>query len=489
LQNDGKIVLAGTCRNGDSFYFCAIRYNNDGSADTTFATNGKLLLTIGSGGGRLTTIAVQRDEKLVLIGDCNTSSNGDFCAARYHPNGILDTSFGVNGIVITQVGTGFDYVKASTVQPDGKILVAGGCGRGSTFAICLVRYNMDGSIDSSFAGTGKLIEPTGTSFALSIELQQDGKILLAGECLNATNTQKIFCIARYNADASIDTSFGASGKVLTQTENLSNSALAVKIQSDRKIIIAGACYNSSVSKFCAARYNANGSLDTSFAGTGTIATAVGNGNSAGQALALQPDGKILLSGTCSDSNANGVSNNFCAVRYDGGPNTPKTLTEYVYNSLSYYFQTSRDTDKALLDATPGWARTGQSFSSLSFADPGSIGINRYYFDQVAKNQTRGSHFYTLADSEKIALGALNPTNQPSPRLPYNEGIDSYAFLPIVEGVGGRCATGQTPVYRTFRGQSRFPDDPNHRFTTSITLYNQLVAQGWDGEGVKMCAPN
>ena len=124
LQNDGKIVLAGSCRNGASFDFCAVRYNSDGSIDTSFATNGKLLLTIGSGGVRLTTIAVQRDEKLILIGDCNTSSNGDFCAARFHPNGILDTSFGVNGIVITQVGAGFDYSKASTVQPDGKILVA-----------------------------------------------------------------------------------------------------------------------------------------------------------------------------------------------------------------------------------------------------------------------------------------------------------------------------------------------------------------------------
>jgi hypothetical protein len=95
----------------------------------------------------------------------------------------------------------------------------------------------------------------------------------------------------------------------------------------------------------------------------------------------------------------------------------------------------------------------------------------------------------LVDSEKIALATLNPNNQASPRLPYYEGIDSYAFLPVIEGIGGSCAAGQVPVYRAFRGQTRFPDDPNHRFTTSLTLYNQLVALGWDGEGVKLCAPN
>ncbi len=169
--------------------------------------------------------------------------------------------------------------------------------------------------------------------------------------------------------------------------------------------------------------------------------------------------------------------------------TTKTLTEYVYNPLGYYFLTSRDADKAVLDAAPGWARTGQSFVALADADPGSRGITRYYFDQVAKAQMRGSHFYTLVASEKTALSGLNPTNQPLPRLPYDEGIDSYAYPPLVEGVGGSCAAGQKPVYRVFRGQARFPDDPNHRLTTSIALYNQFVALGWDGEGVKLCSPN
>ena len=166
----------------------------------------------------------------------------------------------------------------------------------------------------------------------------------------------------------------------------------------------------------------------------------------------------------------------------------KTMTEYLYVPLGYYFLTSRDNEKQILDSTAGWSRTGNSFSVLANDDPGSKGITRYYFDQVALSNSRGSHFYTLVTSEKNTLQTLNPTNAQLPRKPYNEGIDAFAYLPAVEGIGGRCAAGLQPLYRAFRGPARFPDDANHRFTTDIALYNVLVGLGWDGEGVKACLP-
>ena len=172
------------------------------------------------------------------------------------------------------------------------------------------------------------------------------------------------------------------------------------------------------------------------------------------------------------------------------PPSPATrlMTEYRYVPLNYYFITSRDGDKTLLDAAPGFERTGQSFPVYVAQQANTQGITRYYFDQVAKAGARGSHFYTLVVSEKSSLLALNPTNSQVPKLPFNEGDDSFAFAPLVEGVGGSCAAGQTPVFRIFRGNARFPDDPNHRFTISSTIYNDFVAQGWDGEGVKFCVP-
>ncbi len=169
--------------------------------------------------------------------------------------------------------------------------------------------------------------------------------------------------------------------------------------------------------------------------------------------------------------------------------TRLVMTEYRHGSLDYFFITSRFQEKMLLKSfAPDFQATGRSFSvNPTGLQSGSSGISRYFFGNVAKGGSRGSHFYTLVDSERAALNALNPSNAPTPRLPLSEGIDSYAFAPLVEGVGGSCASGQLPLYRAFRG-ARFPDDPNHRFTTDLALYDSLVTAGWDGEGVKMCVP-
>ena len=189
-------------------------------------------------------------------------------------------------------------------------------------------------------------------------------------------------------------------------------------------------------------------------------------------------------------NASGVAS---TVSLAGTGTTPPTaavttqMIEYYYAALDYYFITSHPEEITALDKFAAWQRTGKSFSVYVAQQPGTLGINRYYFDQVAVNKTRGSHFYTLVQSEKDLLASFNPINSAAPRLPYNEGPDSYAFPPVVEGVGGSCAAGQTPVYRVFRGQARFPDNPNHRFTTDTAIYNAFVALGWDGEGVKFCA--
>lgn len=165
------------------------------------------------------------------------------------------------------------------------------------------------------------------------------------------------------------------------------------------------------------------------------------------------------------------------------------MVEYYYAALDYYFITSRAGDIAALDTTSGWARTGKSFKVYTIQQSGTLGLNRYYFDQIAVNNSRGSHFYTVVQAEKDALASLNPTNAQTPRLPFNEGVDSYAFAPLVEGVGGSCVAGQIPVFRIFRGPARFPDNGNHRFTTDTAVYNSFVALGWDGEGVKFCTPS
>ena len=485
LQPDGKIVVAGSCLNGNTYDFCLARYFASGTLDVSFNGTGKVITAIGSGNAAAYSVALQPDGKIVVAGRCSNGTNTDFCLARYLASGALDVSLNSTGTVITTIGSGGDVARGVALQPDGKIVLAGYCSNGTSSDFCLARYLASGTLDVSFNGSGTVITPIGVGddYAISLALQPDGKIIVAGVCSNGANSD--FCLARYLANGTFDTSFNSTGKVITPIGSSDDYGYSVALQPDGKIVVAGYCVSGANLDFCLARYLANGTLDMSFGSTGKVITAIGSGNDVANSAALQPDGKIVVAGYCS----NGTNDDFCLARYDGGPNTPKTLTEYIYNPLNYYFLTSRDTEKAALDALPGWARTGQSFSTRSFADPGALGINRYYFGQIANNQTRGSHFYTLVNSEKTALSELNPNNQSLPRLPFNEGIDSYAFAPVIEGVGGSCAAGQIPVYRLFRGQVRFPDDPNHRFTTSLALYNQFVATGWDGEGVKLCAPN
>ena len=163
------------------------------------------------------------------------------------------------------------------------------------------------------------------------------------------------------------------------------------------------------------------------------------------------------------------------------------MVEYLYTPLNYYFMTSRDSEMVALDAIPDFRRTGESFLVYASQQVGMRAVTRFYFDEVRAGH-HSSHFYTLLDDDLLLLADQNPTRSTAPFMAQNQGVDSFALLPVVSGVGGRCDAGQLPVYRMFRSNVRFPNDPNHRFTTSVSLYNTAVAAGWDGEGVNFCVP-
>ena len=165
--------------------------------------------------------------------------------------------------------------------------------------------------------------------------------------------------------------------------------------------------------------------------------------------------------------------------------TKRAMIEYVYGPLNYYFQTARVGDQLALDGSSGWARTGQSFLVFAGNETAAAPITRFYFDQIARNGSRGSHFYTLIADEVYVVQSLNWQNERLPGKPFNEGVDAYAFVPSASGA---CGAGLLPVYRLFRSAVKFPDDPNHRFTTSLSTYNDHIRLGWDGEGVKLCVP-
>ena len=284
MQTDGKIVVAGYGRgsgNGSAYDFAVVRYDADGSLDTGFGAGGKVLTPVGSATSNEfgQSVTVQADGKILVAGYGQGSGGYDFAMVRFNANGSLDTGFGTGGKVLTPVGAGTtgDIGRSVAVQADGKIVVAGntevrgvGVAGGNDFAV--VRYNADGSLDTGFGAGGKTLTPVGPAssndFGQSVTVQADGKILVAGTGEDRDGTLN-FAMVRYNANGSLDTGFGAGGKVLTLVGDASAGS-SVTVLADGKIVVAGASYDDDGSDFALVRYNANGTLDATFNAPSTL---------------------------------------------------------------------------------------------------------------------------------------------------------------------------------------------------------------------------
>ena len=215
IQDDGKILAAGyTTINETFFRFSIVRYNTDGTMDNTFGTNGIVNTNIGDI-AFANSIALQNDEKIIVAGTALLNGENKFAVVRYNTNGALDNSFGDNGIVLTPIGTSGATLTSTKVQQDGKILAAGHYYNGSNEDFVLIRYNTDGSLDNNFGTNGIVATQVGASYdyAYSMAIQNDGKIILAG---SGFQTNDDYALVRYNTDGTIDNTFGINGKVFTQ---------------------------------------------------------------------------------------------------------------------------------------------------------------------------------------------------------------------------------------------------------------------------------
>ena len=283
IQSDGRIVVLGICGNGN---FCLARYNSNGSLDTAFDGDGKVITDLpntqlGS------DIVIQPDGKIVVAGQSSAGlDTEDFIVARYNPNGTLDTTFNTNGYVVTPF-PGLDNAHAVALQSDGKIIAVGQ----SSADFSLFRYNSNGSLDTSFDTDGIVTTNiTGTDIASDVIIQPDGKIIASGDA------QGDFGIARYNADGSLDSTFDADGKVVADMGDF-DRCLAAALQPNGKIVAVGNVQNSGMA---VARFNPNGSLDTSFHGDGKLITVITSSADNARGVAIQNDGKIVVGGSPSN---------------------------------------------------------------------------------------------------------------------------------------------------------------------------------------------
>jgi uncharacterized delta-60 repeat protein len=310
IQSDGKIVTAGctSCFSGGAD-FALVRYNSNGSLDSSFDGDGIVITDFVGDEDGAADVAIQGDGKIVAAGTVLVSGTGyDFGVARYNTDGSLDPTFDGDGIVTTDLSFNDDQVYGLDIQSDGNIVVAGAA---SVQDFAIVRYNTDGSLDATFDGDGIVTTDFDNSEdrALSLAIQQDGKIVAAG--IAEVSVSYDFGVARYDTDGSLDPTFDGDGKVTTDFLGGAESANGVAIQGDGRIVTAGSVDSFPISDFALARYRTDGSLDPIFSGDGMVTTDFGYQDRAND-IEIQSDGKIVAAGMASDP---GTLENFALARY------------------------------------------------------------------------------------------------------------------------------------------------------------------------------
>jgi uncharacterized delta-60 repeat protein len=300
VQSDGRIVAAGGA--GDDFALA--RYDTEGALDTTFGTGGRV--TTGfTNGAFANAVAIQSDGRIVAAGVAGDA----FALARYDTEGALDTTFGTDGIVTTNLTSGYDQANGVAIQADGKIVAAGLATPGSPWRphFALARYRPDGTLDTSFGDGGTVDTTFGVrGVARAIVLQPDQKIVLAG-----TNGGG-FALARYDSDGTLDASFGNGGKVATAL-SAGGSAYAVALQPDGRIVAAGS-YD--FYWFALARFRVHGGLDRTFGGDGFVTTDVGQGGEQWvSGLVIRSNGKVVAAGGEGPHEGGEAAPRFVLTRY------------------------------------------------------------------------------------------------------------------------------------------------------------------------------
>jgi uncharacterized delta-60 repeat protein len=358
LQPDQKIVVAGNSAVFGPFNidFALARYNPDGSLDSTFGTGGRVRTELGSTVDAASDVVVQPDGKLLAAGP----SASNFTVVRYNADGSVDPSFGVGGVATADFG-GSDQPNAVVLQSDGKIVVAGFTG--DQFA--LARFNADGTLDATYGSGGKVTTDFG-SFDLGFDaaVTADNKVVVCGRsgddfAIARYTTQGIldptfgtggkvttdlggsdqaqgltidaegrvvavgpssgdFGVARYNLDGTLDTSFGVGGLVKTDfADGSSDSAFDVVVTADGHIVaVGGSSPGPGAANFAVARYDSTGNLDAGFGTDGKVTTAFSTPASNALDVLAQPDGKLVAIGGTRDLSVSG-SGDFALARYLG----------------------------------------------------------------------------------------------------------------------------------------------------------------------------
>lgn len=313
LQADGRIVAVGQGIIHTNLDFVLVCRLPDGTPDPGFGTDGIVALDMGQDTYDVAqAVAIQPDGRIVVSGLSGTR----MALARFDQSGALDSTFGVNGIVLASMGS-MRSGEGLALQPDGRILV---CGRFSTDDVFsdlgVARFTAEGSADSTFDADGiRAIDGgSGLEFGAAVAVQPDGRILLAG----TTNTGMLgddfdLLVARLEADGSTDAGFGDGGITVTHINNGADWSRALTLLPDGRFVVAGSSDVQHHARIAAVRYDAQGSPDGSFGESGIVVAQMDVFEATGSASAILPNGDLLVAGTI-DSTSN--SSDIAVLRFD-----------------------------------------------------------------------------------------------------------------------------------------------------------------------------
>ena len=299
-RDDGRLIGAGITVPGGGpidFAISLVRWHANGAVDATFGTSG---VATSRGlwpqnllpGPSVSAMVVEPNGKITVAGDAVSAGLRHLLLARFNPEGTVDASFGTAGVVSLPVD---GAVHALVAQPDGKLVVAGETVEASPAAgscATLWRFAVDGSVDHDFGIGGSVRSCSGAPSGANAVLQQpDGKLVAAGFGTDAGTGRRFAQITRFGADGSIDVAFGSSGSVRVADRSGDLEARAIAVQPDGRLVIAG-------SRFMSARFDPDGFMDLGYGVNGIVQSAIATGDA--RQLAIQSDGRIVAAGATVD---------------------------------------------------------------------------------------------------------------------------------------------------------------------------------------------
>lgn len=437
IQPDGKIIIGGSTTVSNKAYFTLVRYNMDGSLDNTFGSNGKVITELGDR-SKIFSIALQEDGKIIAGGASTDTSTHHvpFTVVRHNYDGSIDSSFGNNGIVRTEMLEGYGEIKKLLIKSDGKILAAGRVVLMTFDEIpALVQYNTDGSLDSSFGDNGKVeryIENIET--ITDIALTKDGKIIATGEPTSFGNSD--FALLRFFPNGTLDSSFGTNGVIITDFDNSDDVSYSLSVQSDNAIVLAGYSYKrqpASKTKFALAKYGVNGALDSSFGVNGKVITAIDTITALATNITLETDGNLIVSGYTFGAN----SKDFVAAKYFSNGKLDSTFGNEGFVTTDFTgFQDESYTSAIQLDGKIILA--GQAGTNTKY----SIALARYtnnilplkLLDIIAKKDGK-TNLLRWTTAEEINLDRFEIQRSQDGRAfsaigKINPGLTKYNFIDV-----------------------------------------------------------